>query len=131
MKDSSRHSTRPIVCRNRVKQRTDELANFRRAYEAYRQAIEDILRYGPVGVIEAEFRAVRSKYRGEYEPVAEYLRSYTAVTGIEDFEALGNFGALRDTRLRDTAELMNVLYRTEQAITLYGQHLRELARAVG
>jgi hypothetical protein len=53
------------------------------------------------------------------------------MAGGDHFDALSNFGALRDNRLRDGSALLNALSISEQAISLYCRDLKELARAVG
>lgn len=131
MSESRRRSRNEPGCHNRVRERIQETQQFRDAFDMYRVILEDVLRYGPVGVAESEFRKARSQYRETYTRISTYLRPYTEPSGVEDFEALGNFGALKDYRLRDGFALLNALYRADQAIANYAQDLRELARAVG
>lgn len=123
-----------------VAERQDELIRFYERYEELVETIVDAAQYGPTAKLERKYAAHREWMSDAYPPVRPFLISFLlrdaedqafgeAVSGrpVDAFEALVAAPDLNELLRVDDGGMISRITRTREALTLYGEHLRQLA----
>lgn len=113
-----------------VQERQQELVDFYERYEILVETLCDAAQYGPTPKLERSYTSERAwvqEHYGKLRPfVISYLRSSQEDPG-DAFEALVASDDLGRFLQDDDGQMIERITRTREALTLYGEHLRQLA----
>lgn len=125
-----------------VEDRQNQLISFYVAYEGLIDTLCDAAQYGPNPGLERSYARSRNWMIENYPPIRKFVVAYLDFTpedaalvrvhrsnGSDAFEALIAAPSLSDLLEHDDGLMISRLERTRNALTLYGEHLRQLARA--
>jgi len=131
--------TLQTAARPSIQERRQELAAFYDRYEQLVETLCDAAQYGPEPGLDARYGALRTWMQQNYRNVRPYVAAYLefepsdVVHGLEaserttdGFEALFHASNLREFLSRDDGAMIGRIIRTRRALTLYGDHLRQL-----
>lgn len=112
-----------------VQERQLELIRFYERYEELVETLCDAAQYGPTPKLERSYEANRDWMRSEYVSMRPYVVGYLQVEeGTGDaFEALVASDNLGQFLNSDDGNMISRITATREALTLYGEHLRQLA----
>lgn len=126
-----------------IRERQDQLIEFYRVYEDLCEVLCDGAQYGPTSALETRYVRARGWMHENYGPVRRYIVAYLRYasedaqqnmeqggTGADAFEALVAAPNLHEFLEHDDGMMISRLTRTREALNLYGDHLRQLARSV-
>lgn len=116
-----------------VEERRDDLTRFYDRYETLVETVCDAAQYGPDTKLEKRYTDARRAYEADYEPVAPFVLAFLrpepedAQLALSDpFRAFSMWETLADFVASDDGSVISRITRTREALTLYGEHLRQL-----
>lgn len=122
-----------------AQERQSELVLFYRYYEELIEVLCDCAQVGPTPKLEAEYQRLRAWVDANYPPIRKYVVAYLrystddAEQGIalwgrsaDAFEALVAAEDLQEFLKADDGSMISRITRTREALSLYGEHLRQL-----
>lgn len=118
-----------------VKERQHDLIRFYQEYETLVETICDAAQYGPTPKLETSYQREREWMLKNYGDIRRYVVAYLrfevedAEQGGDAFEALFSADNLEMFLKSDDGNMISRIMRTREALTLYGDHLRQLAAA--
>lgn len=118
-----------------VKERQHELIRFYHEYETLVETVCDAAQYGPTSKLETAYAGERKWMLENYASVRKYVVAYLrfdvedVAQGGDAFEALFMAENLDAFLKSDDGNMISRIMRTREALTLYGDHLRQLAAA--
>jgi len=118
-----------------VKQRQHELIRFYQEYETLVETVCDAAQYGPNPKLETIYATERKWMLENYASLRKYVVAYLrfdvedVAQGGDAFEALFMAENLKTFLKSDDGNMIARIMRTREALTLYGDHLRQLAAA--
>lgn len=111
-----------------VAARQADLAKFYDRYESLVETLCDAAQYGPTPNLESRYAEHRGIMERAYGEVAPFVLSYVRDQDAEDpFLALCQAETLADFLRHDDGEMIHRIMATREALTLYAEHLRQLA----
>lgn len=127
--------SRAVKATPTVKERQHELIRFYQEYETLVETICDAAQYGPTPKLENDYQAKREWMLQNYGNLRRYVVAYLRFDvddveqGGDAFEALYMAENLDAFLKSDDGNMISRITRTREALTLYGDHLRQLAAA--
>lgn len=124
-----------------VQERQAQLIEFYRQYEELVEVLCDAAQYGPTPALDKNYARLRAWMQEHYAPIRRYVIAYLQFTAEDAatslkfgeagdaFEALVAAPDLEAFLTHDDGMMISRLTRTREALNLYGEHLRQLARA--
>jgi hypothetical protein len=126
-----------------VKERQDHLIAFYAHYEELVETLCDAAQYGPTPALERTYARSRTWMHANYDPVRRYVVAYLKYAtedaraglqhegqGADAFQALVSAPDVASFLEHDDGMMISRLTRTREALNLYGEHLRQLARSL-
>ncbi len=123
-----------------IRERQEALADFYLNYERLVELLCDAAQYGPGPKLDADYLALRGWMQSNYPHVRPFVVAYLQfetedaeqsfaheAKASDAFEALYAAPDLGQFLLRDDGMMISRIHRTRQALTLYADHLRQLA----
>lgn len=144
-KDSAERRERSIAAKKgpSVQERQQELIRFYERYEDLVETLCDAAQYGPTPKLQRSYDGHREWMKENYPSIRPYLVGYLRARDEEPegrnargesgdaFEALVSADNLDGFLADDDGGMIGRITRTREALTLYGEHLRQLAARVG
>ena len=118
-----------------VKERQHELIRFYQEYETLVETVCDAAQYGPTSKLESAYANERTWMVENYAGIRKFVVAYLKFDvedvpqGGDAFEALFMAENLEEFLKSDDGNMISRIMRTREALTLYGDHLRQLAAA--
>lgn len=118
-----------------VKERQHELIRFYQEYETLVETVCDAAQYGPTPKLENLYQTERKWMLENYSSLRKYVVAYLRYDvddveqGGDAFEALFMAANLDAFLNSDDGNMISRITRTREALSLYGDHLRQLAAA--
>jgi len=118
-----------------VKERQHELIRFYQEYETLVETVCDPAQYGPTPKLEGRYETQRNWMIANYPGVRKYVVAYLrfdvedVAQGGDAFEALFTAENLTAFLQSDDGNMISRIMRTREALSLYGDHLRQLPAA--
>lgn len=122
-----------------LQERQDELIRFYGRYEELVDALCDCAQYGPNARQEGEYSELRAWMQCNYPSLRRYVSAYLRFdpkdaaraldlhsSGRDAFEALFAAPTLEEFLRSDDGEMIARIERTREALSRYGEHLRQL-----
>jgi len=122
-----------------AEERQSQLITFYLQYESLIEILCDAAQYGPTDALEIQYASSRSWMLVNYIEIRQYVTAYlefkvddvTPQVGdrpgaVDAFEALFYWPTLRDFLRADDGHMIHRIMRTRDALTQYGEHLRQL-----
>ena len=122
-----------------LRERQEELIRFYGRYEELVGALCDCAQYGPNARQESDFAELRAWMQGNYPGLRRYVSAYLRFdpkdaaraldlhsSGRDAFEALFAAPTLEEFLRSDDGEMIARIERTREALSRYGEHLRQL-----
>jgi len=112
-----------------VQERQVELIRFYERYEELVETLCDAAQYGPTPKLERSYEAHRDWMREEYANMRPFVVGYLHPEegGRDAFESLVAADDLGQFLNSDDGNMISRITMTREALTLYGEHLRQLA----
>jgi len=112
-----------------VQERQLELIRFYERYEELVETLCDAAQYGPTPKLERSYESNRDWMRSEYVGIRPYVVGYLQAEeeAGDAFEALVASDNLGQFLNSDDGNMISRITATREALTLYGEHLRQLA----
>lgn len=122
-----------------VQERQAQLLRFYERYEDLVETLCDAAQYGPTPKLERSYAAHREWMHGEYGQMRPYLVAYlpseapverkkgSHPRANDAFETLVQADNLDQFLAADDGGMISHIMLTRQALTMYGEHLRQLA----
>lgn len=130
------------ACAPTIEDRQNQLISFYVAYEALIDTLCDAAQYGPNPGLSRAYERSRAWMQENYPPIRKFVVAYLDFTaddaalvrlheseGSDAFEALIAAPSLESLLAHDDGLMISRLERTRHALTMYGEHLRQLAKA--
>lgn len=109
-------------------ERQADLARFYDRYENLVETLCDAAQYGPTSNLEARYAEHRGWMERAYPSVSPFVTSYVRDIEAEDpFQELVSADSLADFLRTDDGQMIHRITTTREALTLYGEHLRQLS----
>ncbi|RYG47845.1 hypothetical protein EON79_06210 [bacterium] len=113
-----------------VQERREDLTRFYERYETLVETVCDAAQYGPDTKLERRYTEEKRAYQADYDSVAPYVAAFLR-PAPEDadqhpFESFSAHETLADFVASDDGTVISRITRTREALTLYGEHLRQL-----
>lgn len=122
-----------------LQERQEELIRFYGRYEDLVSALCDSAQYGPSARQEGEYGELRAWMQSQYPSLRRYVSAYLRFdpkdaaraldlhsSGRDAFEALFAAPTLEEFLRSDDGEMIARIERTREALSRYGEHLRQL-----
>ena len=122
-----------------LRERQEELIRFYGRYEELVGALCDCAQYGPNARQESDYTELRAWMQGNYPGLRRYVSAYLSFdpkdaaraldlhsSGRDAFEALFAAPTLEEFLRSDDGEMIARIERTREALSRYGEHLRQL-----
>ncbi|CAN5635502.1 hypothetical protein BH11ARM2_BH11ARM2_28460 [soil metagenome] len=116
-----------------VEERRVNLTRFYDRYETLVETVCDAAQYGPDSKLEKSYADARRAYEADYETVAPFVVAYlrpepedAALASGDPFASFAACETLADFVASDDGTVISRITRTREALTLYGEHLRQL-----
>jgi hypothetical protein len=123
-----------------VQERQDDLVRFYDRYESLVETLCDAAQYGPTPRLERAYAEAKAHYAAEYKSVRPFVVAFLQFTnedaeamekhpgsGTDGFELLVAGEDLNEFLRMDDGNMITRITRTREALSLYGEHLRQLA----
>lgn len=115
---------RPKALNSSVRERREELARFYDNFECLVEVLCDGANYGPVQKLEIGYESLRDFLPADFARLRPFLGAYASP---DAFESLWKYPTLREMLESDDGGLISAIIDTRHALTMYAEHLRQLA----
>ena len=131
---------KPAAVGPTASERREDLVKFYGKYEELVEVLIEANSYGPTPKLSNSYDALRRWMQSNYQTVHKYAIAYLALEPEDARQSLGNYGlacdafeslftapTLDEFLRNDDGRIISRIMRTRRALTLYGEHLRQLA----
>jgi hypothetical protein len=121
------------------RERQEELIRFYDRYETLVETLCDSAQYGPEGKLETRYEELRTWMQANYPALRRYVAAYLSYdprdaarsldlhgSGRDAYEALFAANTLEEFLRSDDGQMIARIERTREALSRYGEHLRQL-----
>lgn len=126
-----RDRRRTAIAGPTVAQRQAELVEFYTRFERFVEMLCDAAQYGPNSRLEAAYAEDRAWVSARYRPLKPFVGAYLSPEESDAFERLFGAEDLQRFLADDDGAVIYRITSTRDALSLYAEHLRQLAARKG